>query len=245
LELAGTITTGDDGDMSVEPVILCPLEVEARWLHAAAPSLPRPVVVGPGDGVRHWIATHGRSGMVAILCGLAGGLRPTTPVGSAFLVDRVASGVDADGELNADQPTTLRAAIGVSELATVERASVVTIRRVVGDPTTRTALSAAHPDAQLVDCESWWFARACHSAGVSWWIVRGVSDGPDDRLPRDVDDWVDADGSNRIGRVLSSLLRRPLDVVLLPRLARRGRRAMAAVAGVLESNWADMEKGPA
>lgn len=80
--------------------------------------------------------------------------------------------------------------------------------------------------ADLVDTESHVFASICADRAVQWAIIRGVSDGPDDALPRRVSEWVDERGRSRPGRVALDLLRRPL---LIPRVHRLGRSTGAAL----------------
>jgi len=239
-----SVRAADDGVVNVEPILLCPLQIEADWLAKAVPALPRAAVVGPGDAVRHWIASRGRPGALPILCGLAGALRSSPAIGTAHLIDRTtttaAAGLDA--ESRHARETSIRTS-KASATESVPRAMAVTVAATVTDPIARRALAEEFPEADLIDCESWWFAGACEAQGLPWLIVRGVSDGPDDRLPTGVETWVGADGRNRIGRVLLSLAAHPGHVTALPMLARRGRTAMRAVAELLERIWPRLVDG--
>jgi len=85
----------------------------------------------------------------------------------------------------------------------------------------------------LIDLESEAFARAASAAGVSWAIVRGVSDGVDDALPDSIDSWVDADGRVRRAVVAKAVLGNLAMVSAMRRLGARSKKAMSAVAEVL------------
>jgi len=94
---------------------------------------------------------------------------------------------------------------------------------------------AARTGADLVDCESHAFARACVAAGLRWAIVRGVSDGPETALPPESARWVDANGATRPGRVMLDLLRRPALTPVVLRLGRTTSRALCAAAARLDA----------
>lgn len=71
------------------------------------------------------------------------------------------------------------------------------------------AALAARTGAQLVDMESYTFARCAQSMGIPWAIVRGVSDSASDTLAPEVPSFIDAHGNTRHLCVLRALLRRP------------------------------------
>ena len=115
---------------------------------------------------------------------------------------------------------------------------VVTSPDVVTTPAQKRELGREH-GAALVDLESSAFAAAAESRGWRWGIVRGVSDGPEDRLPAAIRGWVDERGRARPAKVCLALVRRPGILGSVTRLARRSRAAMAAVARVLDETLTD------
>ena len=111
--------------------------------------------------------------------------------------------------------------------------TVLGVDNPIHDPKMKRELARRH-DAEVVDCESHVFAHRLEQAGIPWLIVRGISDGPDDPLPREVDQWVDGAGRTRLTRVLRSVLARPTMVPTILGLARRSSRALDAAVAQLD-----------
>lgn len=108
-------------------------------------------------------------------------------------------------------------------------AGVTMTDHAVRTPDDRRAL-ADRTGAVLADMESVALAEIAFDRGWSWAIVRGVSDGLQDVLPPQIDDWVDHDGKTNRGKVVRSLLRRPWLIGTAMRLGRHSSRALEAVA---------------
>jgi hypothetical protein len=155
-----------------------------------------------------------------ILAGLAGSLRGSFPPGRAFIISTV---IAPDGR-------QYRAAIDDRDAEhRGVRAVLASSAAVLTDPEEKRAF-AEKTGADLVDLEGGIFAEAATMLGWRWMIVKGVSDGPAERLPPRIGAWVGADGRVRAGAVAASLLRRPWDLRRVRRLRAQSVRAMEAVA---------------
>lgn len=216
--------------------LLCPLSFEARILSKGlrgTTHLPGATVVGPGLGPKTFIERHGASGDIAILVGTAGAIR--TPYPPAAWLARVESSDHAGGGVwrspLLERVLGANGAKGGAEGGAA--AGGLTVSGVVRTPAEKAALAQRHPDATLIDLESWGFAETCHHRGVQWLVLRGVSDGPNDTLPVDVADWVTPRGSTRLRGVLSALIREPQQLPAMRELGVRSTRAMLAVAELL------------
>ncbi len=182
------------------------------------------VCCGPGpEAIGQWSAGVAGEPRIVILAGLAGSLSRRFTARSAYIPAAV---VGPDGKRH--RPTLI--APGSDDAP----APVVT-----SVPATVTSLAAKRALAQdtgtdLVDRESAAFAHAAIKRKWRWTIVRGISDGPDTALPRDIDAWVDQRGRTRIGMVLKSLARRPGILPSLVTLWADSTAAMVAAARLIE-----------
>ncbi len=201
-------------------VVVCPLRFERRVLGRAGIGRSCELVCcGAGAAAaRRWAADHVASGPV-ILCGLAGALNSAFDVGTAH------AAVTVVGEDGRRMEPSLREH-GGPVLACPPRTLTT--------PQARRAWSAGS-GADLADLESAAFAHVAVEKGWRWAIVRGVSDGPDDALPADIDDWVDGKGRTRVSLVVRRILRRPERIGPLLRLRADSVAAMEAVAVVVRS----------
>jgi nucleoside phosphorylase len=243
-----------------ECVVLCPLEFERRAveraLMAAGAGLEhvRIVRTGPGprrvrEAVSRLVTVHGKPSL-AILAGVAGGLADEAAPASAPVLERVTdlsgnewmcrlaagggSALRADTVAGpaGDDADRVRGADGRFEESArrADLPSVVGVDQPVFSARDKRALRE-RTGAFVVDTESHEFARACDAAGVRWAVVRGVSDGPDDALPRQAARWVTEDGLTRPWRVAATLASHPWQVGRVARLGRCSSRAMRAVGG--------------
>lgn len=213
-------------------IIVCPLEIErravARAIRAARVNENLALLCsGPGPAaVRSTLekmqvgqsrAAAGPKRLlphVVILAGLAGGLESRDP----GVVPRIGRVVDFAGN---GWTTWEGAAAGATAvLAGVDRA--------VNTPGEKRSLRE-RTGAALVDTESHAFADVCEAAGVAWCVVRGVSDGPDESLPVQASNWVDARGRTRAARVALDVLRRPALIGDLRRLGVASSRVLPLV----------------
>lgn len=204
------------------PLVLCALEIERAAAARAARGVADVVRFGPGPAaVRAWgeqfdAERSGRGDQtpaLVILFGLAGGLMPTGPAPS---IGRV---IDREGR------------VWTPPVVAGDPASAVTLLG-MDDPVIEPARKhelAARSGAALVDTESHAFAAwadGSGGAGVRWAVIRGVSDGPDEPLPREVTGWIDARGRVRVVRPLLDVIRRPR---LAPAVLALSERADAAL----------------
>jgi nucleoside phosphorylase len=115
-----------------------------------------------------------------------------------------------------------------------EHCAIVSTAHIVTTVAAKAEL-AARTGADMVDLESAAFASEAQRLGWNWLIVRGVSDGAEDSLPHEIDQWVDATGRTRPGAVALSLLRQPTLAPSLWQLARTSRAAMNNAARLAQS----------
>jgi nicotinate-nucleotide adenylyltransferase len=196
------------------PLVFCPLGFERRAFLRFG-KLPV-ITTGPGpDAVRRafaardlWPVRHPR---FVVLLGLAGALDTRLAPGTDHAAAEVVGG-DASAPLR-------------SGLVAGATARIVQTTTVVTTPTDKLRLASA-TRAQLVDMESHAFASCAETAGLSWAIVRGVSDGADETLPAELAGFVDARGETSILRVLGAIVRRPSLVPALMRIGRASRVAL-------------------
>jgi hypothetical protein len=197
-------------------VVVVPTIFERRALGR----LDGPVEIsGPGpNAVRAWAAaaTFPRATHL-IVAGVAGGLRPTAPIGLARIVSEVRA---ADGRVAAS-----------FALATAWR--VVGVDRVVATPEEKRIL-AERTGADIVDMESHAFVEVAADRGWRLTIVRGVSDGVDDALPEGLERLVTPMGGLRPLRTAAFVARRPTLIPALRELGRRTTLAMRSVRAIVE-----------
>ena len=168
--------------------VLCALAFEARHVQRA---LARAglnnveiLVTGPGqDAMKRALeellaraATHESGEVLCVLSGVAGGL--IDDVGAVVCPSFV---VSAEGERWCAHDQVERYTDGCV---------VVSVDQPVCEPEAKRALHE-RTGAQCVDTESATFARACEDARIEWCVVRGISDGSNDTLPRQTCEWVD------------------------------------------------------
>ncbi len=224
-----------------ETIILCPLEHEARVLRARLAG-QRIEVSGPGRAVGPAVRTHAqaRPGLL-ILAGLCGGLTETV------VVPRITRIISTRGQVWR-VPVTISPGAGASEARTVagvrarrlhgggedkEGATLIGVDEVVRTARAKRALGERFA-GEACDMESHHFAFACVDVGVRWAVIRGVSDGPDEELPRGVEKLVDAGGNAKLGAALGLCATRPWEIGRLLRLKKRSEEALEGVACAVE-----------
>ena len=206
-------------------IIVCPLEFErAVLMHAGIGELAEVDCCGPGvRGVETWAAQIEAGGRLLILCGVAGATSARFKPGTAHVIDEVRN---ERGESWRPEPLLTS--------GPDDRCVLVTTEQVVTTPDLKANL-AKRTGADLVDQESAALAAIAQQRGWNWQIVRGVSDGADDLLPAEIDQWVDEHGRTRHGSVIRALLRRPGLIGHLMRLRQNSHAAMAVAAGLVRS----------
>jgi nicotinate-nucleotide adenylyltransferase len=157
--------------------------------------------------------------LAVILAGVAGGLRPTSLSPRVRVL--VASPEHAHGGPAHIPHWSLPWSRGIGE------ATLVGDDEPSWTAEEKGALAAA-TDADIVDCETHALAAWAGRTGIAWGVVRGVSDGPLDELPRAAVGWMDDLGTIRPMRVARDLVVHP---ALIPRIA----RIQAGTASALRS----------
>lgn len=101
---------------------------------------------------------------------------------------------------------------------------------------------------EIVDMESWGFAHLCRELGWRHGILRAVSDGPGESLPREAAGWMKETGELAGGTLAWDLVRRPGLFLSLGRLARNaalaGKALARTLAEILQSDWTDRTMKP-
>lgn len=144
--------------------------------------------------------------------GVAGALRHGLVAGDAFAIDRVCRAGEAPLDLT-PEPGWL-AAWG----ANLQVGGCVTVDAIADTPASKAALAQAHPDAALVEMETWWAVSAARAHGLTPTCVRVVCDRLDQTLP-DLSPGLDAVGRPRPLAFAKHLLRRPSAIAKLPSVA--------------------------
>lgn len=223
-------------------VIFCPLAIEQRLTCAAlrraghgrvrvrraglgAASAAAAVERAVRQGVLRPGSAGHEPGAGAVLVGVAGGLvdQPqlrSAQLPAAALSPLITGVIDLHGR---SWRPTRSAALRPDEPGV----TLVGVDAIVHGQRDKRAL-AERLGVALVDMESHGFARACQALGVPWAVIRGVSDGPAQDLPRCMGGWFTADGRLRALRVARDLALRPWLIPGLMALNARTRAAMGA-----------------
>ena len=193
------------------------MDIEASFLRRIVRDRATLIVCGIGaPRLRAALAALPPDTPSVILAGVAGGLAPTA------LAPRIRAVVSGSGS-PASPHWTIPWSIGTTEEVLV---GVDAPAWTVADKATL----ARSTGASLVDCESHELASWAAHTGAAWGVVRGVSDGPDDELPRAAEGWLDDHGKPNLPRVVLDLARRPSLIPPVLRMRSGTIRAMRAVA---------------
>lgn len=169
--------------------------------------------------------------------GVAGAVSRDLAVGDLVVATEVRG--SGPGRSLAD-PAWAHAALAAGALPAV----AVTVPSIVATPGDKTRLAASCPGARaVVDLESATWARLAASRGLPWVVLRVVSDGIDEELPRFLIACQRADGSIDRGRVAARAIVAPWRVAALLRLQRRVREASHTLARAAGSIMQDAASG--
>lgn len=202
-------------------VILAPMTVEAAPLRRLARGRVPVLVAGVGPAAairttRRALWEH-RPDWV-LVAGVAGGIGRHLSVGDVVVPETVIDG--ATGRRCSPQPLD----------STTPQGTIVTVDTILDDDT----LSTRFPEATAVDMESAAVGSVCEDAGVSWSVVRGISDLTwTDPLPEATLTFLREDGRTRAGAVLGHVIRHPADAARVWRLGQDTAAAMRGVTRVL------------
>ncbi len=226
-------------------VVLCPLAIEAEGLRSALrrdhpdvidrvefrlTGIGRAAVVRGVEGVRA-VGVAGAGEPVpslVVLAGTAGGLTEVPPAPRIGFVVHAETGRRFTPTAVASPEPGAGTVAASSDVAV----GVLGVDRLIDTPAEKRALHARFA-TPVVDMESHAFGEACERAGLSWAVVRGVSDGPDDHLPGYILGWFNADGTSRPWRMVRDALLHPWHIPALIRTGRRTRTALRAAGGRL------------
>jgi adenosylhomocysteine nucleosidase len=229
-------------DACAPPVaVLVALEAERACFAASGTTSSALHVTRTGPGAQAAeagarAATSGGSSLL-VSFGLAGGLAPEAASGSVLVPATV---VSAEGEpLQADEQLSARLrTLLCSEVELID-GDLLTVDRILLSPEDK-ALARQVYGAAACDMEAAPIARVARQRGASFAVIKVIADSAADRLPNDVEKFVDASGRSLLGPVLAALLHpgewRPFWSLL--RSYREARRSMATVARTLASgDW--------
>jgi len=196
----------------------------------------RLICSGPADGVLHTLEKFGRSYDLIILVGIAGSLDRNVSVGSAWVGSYI---VDKWGHRwRCTWPATEDSgAVGVSMTTILGSDEIIRTQ-------TDKAEAKHEMRANIVDTEShllaaWIASLAAETAETStrsiprFGVIRGISDGADDDLPKGIEDWIDKNGKVRRLYAGLNLISHPRMIGKVRMLAKHSEVAMRRVVDIL------------
>jgi adenosylhomocysteine nucleosidase len=179
-----------------------------RWRHHEGQWIAACAGVGMAAAARAFAEIEREEPVDAVVStGWAGALEEKYSAGRAY---RVSGVIDAD----TGERTRTAASPGECWLVTAHR---------VADQADKRRLAAAH-GAGLVDMEAAGIARLAAQRGLPFHCVKGVSDGPADRLP-DFNAFLSAEGRFHLVRFVLTVLVRPWHWAALGRMGGNSRKA--------------------
>jgi adenosylhomocysteine nucleosidase len=183
-------------------------------------------IAGGGDGVR--LAADidraiAEGGARLLSFGIAGGLKPGLTPGTIVVPGIV---MDSESGYATDEAFSNRLRGALSDCL---QGAVVGVDAPVASVPAKQALHAV-TDAIAVDMESHIAARAAARAGIPFAALRVVADPAEHSLPAAAMVGMARDGRTDVAAVLRALLRDPLQLGPLLRVALDARRAMAALS---------------
>ena len=207
-------------------LLLAALRDEMKPVAASLRSLTNVITQVTGIGAQRMVAAatrlieahHPRR---IVLIGFSGALLPELAAGQiihASAVMNIAGQIVRLTEGEHDQRTTL-----------------LTIDHVVATVEEKSTLRQNHR-AAAIDMESFALATLANERNIPLSILRAISDTADFALPAQIGEWVNEDGSPRVGAVMKALARRPSLLTTLLKLqshTKTAARNLAAAVGDL------------
>ena len=177
----------------------------------------------------------------AVSFGVAGALSPQLRAGDIVLCERVCSAARPNaGALSCDSSLLAAAQkAGEETRMRVTVGSALTLGHVAATPAAKAGL-AESTGLDIVEMEGHWVAQAAQAAGVPFLAVRAVLDEAADALP-EIPGFVDGDGRTHRLRLLPYLVRRPLALPALIRLAGKERHAVQNLGRFMEAFVASLD----
>lgn len=213
--------------------VVAALPAEARWLRASALAV-RVGGVGAEHARRAARALIADGALALVSWGTAAALAPTLGIGTLVLADRV---VGDSIPLVPDLAWTARVAESLHGIVPLVRGTMACPTDVLRNANEKHAL-ADRSGAIAADMESAAIGAVAREAGLPWIVVRAISDAADTVVPSSVTSAIDGAGALNMFRLVGGLLRNPIEIAALPKLARGMRRSgetMRLVAPVLEN----------
>lgn len=177
---------------------------------------------------------------LVILAGACGGLAPTAELPRiARIIDQHQHTWPCGEHWTPIAPFTGKPAADISSgdddrSHTDQHASPVTliaVDTIIATPQDKQFLHRA-TGASIVDMESHAFIAECERIAaqqrrpLAWSVVRAVSDTPDETLPAQLIDWIDADGNTRARRAVRDMLLTPSLIGHIIPVVRRSNRVL-------------------
>jgi len=168
------------------------------------------------DGIANLIA-RGADRLVSF--GIAGALDPALKPGDLI----VGSAVRSESErLPVDQKWLVNLTTHLTGARVADVVGSTTIAATAADK----AMLYRDTGAACVDQESHWVAEAAHTGRLPFIVIRAIADRAGDDLPPAVLVGLDSAGNPRTGAVMRALLRDPMQLPELIRVALQTRRAL-------------------
>jgi nucleoside phosphorylase len=221
--------TGIVAALTAEARTLGPLRSTPDRTHALAISTLRDGNLLIISGMGPQAAARAAAALVAagadglLSFGLAGALDPQLPAGAMLLPDAVTDGTGAVHRTCAVWRERLAARAGAESGGTL-----LSLAQPLLTPLAKSA-ARTRTQAYAVDMESFAIGSVATQAQVNFAVARVVVDTAVDSLPASVLRATDAQGVVNYPRLVSGLLRSPLELFALLRLASRYRMAMGTL----------------
>jgi len=165
--------------------------------------------------------------------GYCGGAEPTLAPGDIVLADRVVDSRDG-AVIECDEAIVARASKLLKDRSMRARVgSLVTVDEVASSPHDKAFLATQHGSIGI-DMESSEFAIAAGQAGIPFLVARAVLDPLDYEVP-DLCDAMDENGSTDGIALAEHLVKKPADVLKLPRLQYMAAQARGAIHAFIDA----------
>ncbi|MEZ0168607.1 nucleoside phosphorylase [Microvirga sp. TS319] len=192
----------------------------------AGPDLVTICSGGSPERLRHKLSRHTPAYRAVVSFGIAGGLDPSLSPGDVVLAQGIVNGkVRWLSHPGLTQDWVQRLSVRGQNVVEAEIAGVEdTVRTPVAKAALRSATGAA-----AVDMESHVAAEFAAVCGVPFAAIRVICDAANHSLPPFVGDALDADGLLDWQYILRGVMRQPIQIALLARLALASSAALAGL----------------
>ena len=207
-------------------IVIAALQAEIKSVAANLPADSRIITRVTGIGSQRMVAVatrlieehHPRR---IILIGFSGALLPELAAGQIIHVSAV---MNIAGQI-----------VRLTEGEYDQRTTLLTVDHVVATVEEKSTLRQNHR-AAAIDMESFALATLARERNIPLSIIRAISDTADFALPAQIGEWVNEDGSPRVGAVMKALARKPSLLTTLLKLqshTKTAARNLAAAVGDL------------